>query len=418
LTPTCFVVCISLQLKNKIKCLRKQVIFHDYVCLGAAGGKECKVYMNENKLNYRKILEIVILGIICYWGLNHYEIIFKSAGKFISVIMPFILGFIIAFILNVLMIRVEKVLNKFFNVNKFKLIKRVTSISLSILILLGVLLLVVQLVIPEISNAIKLIAASLPDVFEMLAKLSKGDTGISLQLKSFFNSVDVQALVSDLSEFAKIGFTGVLGSTVDILSMFVNGIFNVVVGFVFAIYILMSKETLKRQTRKLLSVCVPPKITNKIIEIAAVSRTTFTNFIIGQTIEAIILGSLCALGMKIFGFPYAPMVGTLVGITAFIPIIGAFVGGGIGAFMIMTVDPMQALLFIIYLIILQQIEGDLIYPRVVGSSVGLPSIWVLFAVTVGGGLWGIVGVLFSVPTLSVIYLLLKEYVNNRSKSLE
>ena len=374
--------------------------------------------MNENKLNYRKILEIVILGIICYWGLNHYEIIFKSAGKFISVIMPFILGFIIAFILNVLMIRVEKVLNKFFNVNKFKLIKRVTSISLSILILLGVLLLVVQLVIPEISNAIKLIAASLPDVFEMLAKLSKGDTGISLQLKSFFNSVDVQALVSDLSEFAKIGFTGVLGSTVDILSMFVNGIFNVVVGFVFAIYILMSKETLKRQTRKLLSVCVTPKITNKIIEIAAVSRTTFTNFIIGQTIEAIILGSLCALGMKIFGFPYAPMVGTLVGITAFIPIIGAFVGGGIGAFMIMTVDPMQALLFIIYLIILQQIEGDLIYPRVVGSSVGLPSIWVLFAVTVGGGLWGIVGVLFSVPTLSVIYLLLKEYVNNRSKSLE
>lgn len=180
----------------------------------------------------------------------------------------------------------------------------------------------------------------------------------------------------------------------------------------------MSKETLKRQTRKLLSACLPPRITNKIIEIATISRTTFTNFIIGQTIEAIILGSLCALGMKIFGFPYAPMVGTLVGITAFIPIIGAFIGGGIGTFMIMTVDPMQALLFIIYLVILQQIEGDLIYPRVVGSSVGLPSIWVLFAVTVGGGLWGIVGVLFSVPTLSVIYLLLKEYINNRSKSLE
>lgn len=370
--------------------------------------------MNENKLNYRKILEIVILSIICYWGLNHYEMIFKSLSKLISVIMPFILGFIIAFILNVLMIRVEKVLNKFFSINKFKIIKRITSISLSILILLGVLLLVVKLVIPEISNAIKLIAVSLPDVFETLEKWSKGDSGISLQLKSFFDSVDVQALTSEFGEYAKIGFTGVLGSTVDILSMFVSSIFNIIVGFVFAIYILMSKETLKRQTRKLLSACVPPKITNKIIEIATISRTTFTNFIIGQTIEAIILGSLCALGMKIFGFPYAPMVGTLVGITAFIPIIGAFIGGGIGAFMIMTVDPMQALLFIIYLIILQQIEGDLIYPRVVGSSVGLPSIWVLFAVTVGGGLWGIVGVLFSVPTLSVIYLLLKEYVNNKS----
>ena len=374
--------------------------------------------MNENKLNYRKILEIVILGIICYWGLNHYEMIFKSISKLISVIMPFILGFIIAFILNVLMIRVEKVLNKFFTTNKFQIIKRIASIILSILILLGVLLLVVKLVIPEISNAIKLIAASLPEVFETLEKWSKGDSGISLQLKSFFDTVDVQSLISEFSEFAKIGFTGVLGSTVDILSMFVNGIFNIIVGFVFAIYILMSKETLKRQTRKLLSTCLPPKITNKIIEIATISRTTFTNFIIGQTIEAIILGSLCALGMKIFGFPYAPMVGTLVGITAFIPIIGAFIGGGIGAFMIMTVDPMQALLFIIYLVILQQIEGDLIYPRVVGSSVGLPSIWVLFAVTVGGGLWGIVGVLFSVPTLSVIYLLLKEYINNRSKSLE
>lgn len=374
--------------------------------------------MNENKLNYRKILEIVILGIICYWGLNHYEMIFKFISKLISVIMPFILGFIIAFILNVLMIRVEKVLNKFFTTNKFQIIKRIASIILSILILLGVLLLVVKLVIPEISNAIKLIAASLPEVFETLEKWSKGDSGISLQLKSFFDTVDVQSLTSEFSEFAKIGFTGVLGSTVDILSMFVNGIFNIIVGFVFAIYILMSKETLKRQTRKLLSTCLPPKITNKIIEIATISRTTFTNFIIGQTIEAIILGSLCALGMKIFGFPYAPMVGTLVGITAFIPIIGAFIGGGIGAFMIMTVDPMQALLFIIYLVILQQIEGDLIYPRVVGSSVGLPSIWVLFAVTVGGGLWGIVGVLFSVPTLSVIYLLLKEYINNRSKSLE
>ena len=374
--------------------------------------------MNENKLNYRKILEIVILGIICYWGLNHYEMIFKSISKLISVIMPFILGFIIAFILNVLMIRVEKVLNKFFTTNKFQIIKRLASIILSILILLGVLLLVVKLVIPEISNAIKLITTSLPEVFETLEKWSKGDSGISLQLKSFFDTVDVQSLTSEFSEFAKIGFTGVLGSTVDILSMFVNGIFNIIVGFVFAIYILMSKETLKRQTRKLLSACLPPRITNKIIEIATISRTTFTNFIIGQTIEAIILGSLCALGMKIFGFPYAPMVGTLVGITAFIPIIGAFIGGGIGAFMIMTVDPMQALLFIIYLVILQQIEGDLIYPRVVGSSVGLPSIWVLFAVTVGGGLWGIVGVLFSVPTLSVIYLLLKEYINNRSKSLE
>ena len=193
--------------------------------------------------------------------------------------------------------------------------------------------------------------------------------------------------------------------------MFVNGIFNIIVGFVFAIYILMSKETLKRQTRKLLSACLPPRITNKIIEIATISRTTFTNFIIGQTIEAIILGSLCALGMKIFGFPYAPMVGTLVGITAFIPIIGAFIGGGIGAFMIMTVDPMQALLFIIYLVILQQIEGDLIYPRVVGGAVGISGLYVLLSLVLFGNIFGFFGLLIAVPSMALIYAVGSRVIN-------
>lgn len=370
--------------------------------------------MNENSLDYRKILKIVLIAIVCFWGLNNYEIILSWLGKIMSVIMPFLLGFIIAFILNVLMIRVEKLLKLLFKGRWFNYFKRVISITLSILILIGILALVIKLVIPEISNAIKLIGASLPDVFAGLQEWGNNNGGISPQLEAFLNSIDFQSLAKDLSEFAKIGFTGVLGSTVDILSMFVSGIFNVIVGFVFAIYILMSKETLKRQSYKLLNSIVPTKVANKVVEVASIARTTFTNFIIGQTIEAIILGTLCALGMQILGFPYAPMVGTLVGITAFVPIIGAFIGGGIGAFMIMTVDFTQGLLFIVYLIILQQVEGDLIYPRVVGSSIGLPSIWVLFAVTVGGGLWGIAGILFSVPTLSVIYTLLKDFVNKRN----
>lgn len=372
--------------------------------------------MKEIKLDYRKILEIVLIAIVCYWGLNNYKLIFNSFNNILSVIMPFLIGFIIAFVLNVLMIRVEKLLMKFFKGKVFNYCKRIISISLSILILIGILVLIINLVIPEISNAIKLIVNSLPEVFEDIQAWSKSNSDISPRLESLLNNIDLNSITSEFSNIVKIGFTGVLGSTVDILSMIVGGIFNLIVGFVFAFYILVSKETLKRQTHKLINSCLPEKASTKLVEIATLSRTTFTNFIIGQTIEAIILGGLCAIGMQILGFPYAPMVGTLVGITAFVPIVGAFIGGGIGAFMIMTVDPMQAVFFIIYLIVLQQLEGDLIYPRVVGSSVGLPSIWVLFAVTVGGGLWGIAGVLFSVPVLSVIYALVKEHINNVSKN--
>lgn len=370
--------------------------------------------MIENKVKYRKILEIILISITFYWSLNHYEILFDAVQKILSIIMPFLLGIMIAFILNVLMIRIEKILSIVIDSKGFNHVKRIISIILSILILFGVIVLIIKLVIPELSNAFKVVTAGLPEVFDILKNWSKTNGNISPQLKAFVSEIDIQSVVSQFSDFAKVGVTGLLGSTVDILSVFVNSIFNVVVGFVFAVYILMSKETLKRQSHKLLKVYLPEKIVNKIIKVATVARTTFTNFIIGQTIEAIILGSLCALGMKLFGFPYAPMVGALVGITAFVPIIGAFIGGAIGAFVIMTIDPMQALLFIVYLIILQQIEGDLIYPRVVGSSIGLPSIWVLFAVTVGGGLWGIPGVLFSVPILSVIYTLVKEHINKRS----
>ena len=179
----------------------------------------------------------------------------------------------------------------------------------------------------------------------------------------------------------------------------------------------MSKESLKRQTTRLVRAYLPENVANGVLEVARLARTTFSNFIIGQTVEAFILGGLCTLGMIVLKLPYAPMVGSLVGITSFIPIVGAFIGGAIGVFMIFTVDYMQALIFLIFLIVLQQLEGDLIYPRVVGSSIGLPSLWVLFAVTVGGGLFGITGVLLGVPVVSVIYSLIKTQLKKREEHL-
>ncbi|MEG0109815.1 MAG: AI-2E family transporter, partial [Oscillospiraceae bacterium] len=222
-----------------------------------------------------------------------------------------------------------------------------------------------------------------------------------------------QDLSKTIFDFIKNGATGLLGGTVTMLSGIFNGVFNMVVAFIFALYILLNKEKLKSQLKRILQAYLPEKRTATVLEIARFSSNTFAHFISGQCIEACILGSLCWLGMLLFRFPYAPMVGALVGITALIPIIGAFVGTVVGGFMIFMIDPIQALWFVIFLLVLQQIEGNVIYPRVVGSSVGLPAMWVLAAVTVGGGLFGVVGMLFAVPTFSIVYTLLRRNVNKR-----
>lgn len=367
--------------------------------------------MDGVKIDYKKILEIVLIGIGCYWALNNFQIILDIFNSILAVIMPFLLGIMIAFILNVLMIRIEKILSRFILDKKYTSFKRVISIIVSLLIIIGVIGIIITLIIPELTNAIKVIVKSFPETFEQLQVWINQNGNSFPQLETWINSVDLNSIASELSGLFKIGLTGMLGSTVDVISMFFTSILNLVVGIVFALYILMSKETLKRQSHKLIDAYIPKRISVKLLEVGTLARTTFSNFVIGQTVEAFILGTLCAVGMAVLNLPYAPMVGSLVGITAFVPIVGAFIGGGIGAFMILTVDPMQALIFIIFLVVLQQLEGDLIYPRVVGSSVGLPSIWVLFAVTVGGGLWGITGMLFSVPVLSVVYALIKGHVN-------
>ena len=367
--------------------------------------------MDGVKIDYKKILEIVLIGIGCYWALNNFQIILDIFNSILAVIMPFLLGIMIAFILNVLMIRIEKILSRFILDKKYTSFKRVISIIVSLLIVIGVIGIIITLIIPELTNGIKVIVKSFPETFEQLQVWINQNGNSFPQLETWINSVDLNSIASELSGLFKIGLTGMLGSTVDVISMFFTSILNLVVGIVFALYILMSKETLKRQSHKLIDAYIPKRISVKLLEVGTLARTTFSNFVIGQTVEAFILGTLCAVGMAVLNLPYAPMVGSLVGITAFVPIVGAFIGGGIGAFMILTVDPMQALIFIIFLVVLQQLEGDLIYPRVVGSSVGLPSIWVLFAVTVGGGLWGITGMLFSVPVLSVVYALIKGHVN-------
>ena len=350
-------------------------------------------FMNKIEIDYKKTLKLVIIAIIAYWILNHYQIVLSLLSKLLSVLMPFIIGCMIAFVLNVLMIRIEKQLSKVIVNPKLKILKRVLSILGSIALVVGVVAIIIILIIPELVSAIKVIALSLPEVIDNLQNWTDSHSIYLPQLENLINQIDVESLGNELSKFAKTEFSGVLDSTIDILAVIVNGIVNFVLGLVFAIYILMSKETLKDQTKRLINAYLPSKVADNIFEVARLSRTTFSNFIIGQTVEAFILGALCTIGMIILGLPYAPI-------------------------MIFTVDYMQAFIFIIFLVILQQLEGDLIYPRVVGSTIGLPSIWVLFAVTVGGSLWGITGVLLGVPIVSVIYSLVKIQVKNREKRLK
>lgn len=209
------------------------------------------------------------------------------------------------------------------------------------------------------------------------------------------------------------GVSDIVGSTISVVGTIGMGVTNFVIGLIFAIYILANKETLGRQLGKVAAAYCRPVLLNKIKSVIKVANETFSSFIVGQCTEAVILGSLCILGMLIFRFPYAPMVGTFVGATALIPVVGAYLGAVVGFIMILTVSPIKAVLFIVFIIALQQLEGNLIYPKVVGSSIGLPGMWVLAAVTVGGGISGIGGMLIGVPLTATVYKLIRSDVNKR-----
>ena len=223
------------------------------------------------------------------------------------------------------------------------------------------------------------------------------------------------SIIQTAIDFLKNGAGSVLTSTFSVARTVINYLVNFFIGFVFACYILLQKEKLSRQIKKVLYAFLPEKAVQKTLDVASLSYRTFSNFVTGQCLEAVILGTMFFVVMSIFQFPYALLIGVVIAFTALIPIFGAFIGCVIGAFLILVVNPMKALMFIILFLVLQQIEGNLIYPHVVGGSVGLPSIWVLLAVTVGGSLMGVLGMLIFIPLFSVLYALFREFVYKRLK---
>jgi len=367
---------------------------------------------NSSKKIARWIIGIVTACIVIYLGLRNLGVVADAFNWVINIVFPLILGLAFALIINVPMRFFESHL---FRKSKGKVVSKIRkplSFVLALLLILGIVSGVISLVIPELISAIKLIADY---IIDMVSDIEK--TGVEkLPFGNLLKDVDWKSVVAGLEKWLKEESGTIMNSAVVTISAFIGGVVDLFIAFVFSIYILFNKESLKRQATRLIKAWLPRKFGEWIIHAADVSSKVFRNFISGQTLEGLILGSLCMIGMFILRLPYAPMVGALVGVTALVPVVGSLTGAIVGAFMIATESPVKALIFLVFLLVLQQIEGNFIYPKVMSSRINLPPIWVLAAITIGGGLAGAIGMLVAVPTVSVIYLLVKEATESREKS--
>lgn len=376
--------------------------------------------MELNKNNMKKILQIITFTVILCALLINFSQVIKWAGFTFSVCYPFILGGAIAFCLNLPMSFFEKKLfgEEQSRGKKAKALARPVSLLLTLLCLIAIIALVIGVVVPSLRDTFESIGTAmktfLPKAQLWLEEVFAGRDLIVDYISSFrLDNLDWSKWLSAVKDFAVSGAGSVLSYTMSATMVVVNSIVTFVIAFIFSIYILSQKERLGRQFRKLLKALCKEHVVERTLHICRLSHVTFSKFITGQCVEALILGAMFFVAMIICRFPYALLVGIVIAFTALIPIVGAFIGCFIGAFLILMVNPMQALAFVVMFLILQQIEGNLIYPHVVGNSVGLPSIWVLFAATVGGSLMGIVGMIIFIPIISVLYSLLRDWVNVR-----
>lgn len=364
----------------------------------------------------RKDIIIIISYIaLVIFALVNFSKILAFLGKVISIFSPFLLGIILAFVLNVLNNFIEKkIFGKIKPSKIWNKIKRPLCITLSLILVFLTIFFVMNLLIPQLKNSASLFTDTLPaykeDIIGILNKFDVDESTVNKVGEYLDNFGKV------ITDYIKGNSKDVITVTTEVATSVVNIISKGIITLVFAIYMTAQKETLSRQINKVMKAYLKPKTINKINTVGTLANKTFSNFVTGQCLEALIFGSLVFVGMLIFRFPYASTIGVLLGFTALIPIFGAFIGTAIGFILIMMVSPVKAILFVVFIIVLQQIEGNLIYPRVVGKSIGLPGMWVLLSVTVGGSIGGILGMLIATPLCSLLYALFTKMVNDRLKS--
>lgn len=371
--------------------------------------------MELNRDTINKIRGLILFTVITVIvGINYIKVLGLLAAA-VNMAAPFILGAAIAFVLNVPMRRIESSLSHV--LKKGSRLLRPVSIALSILLVAGVLFLVMFVVAPQLVRTLLGLQSSIPvffgEVRQWLEQLFAENPQILINMEQI--QIDWQQLFNDSLKFLKNGAGSMLDTTFSAAISIVNGMSTFLIGFIFSIYILLQKENLIRQIKKLLAAFLPERTVEGIVRIAALTSRTFSNFFTGQCMEAVILGSMFFIVLVVLRLPYALLIGVLIAFTALIPVFGAFIGWAVGAFLMLIISPMDALLFSVVFFTLQQIEGNMIYPHVVGNSVGLPSIWVLVAVTLGGSMMGVVGMLIFIPLCSVLYTLLRDTVNERLK---
>lgn len=371
--------------------------------------------MEISKETRKHLMQIIAFGILLYCGIQNFDVVINAVRFVLSLIMPFLIGGAIAFVLNVPMKKIEKHL--FAKSTKFEKFRRPAAYVLTLACVIGIIVLAVVVIVPELGNTFSIIAAQIPKTFNKLSKwlATIPETYPALEPAIAELNIDWNSVSKTAVDLVQSVGGGLFDSGVGIFSGIVNGVATFFIAFVFSVYILFQKEKLGRQIRQIMYALLPDKVTEKVLEVTFLSSQIFSNFLSGQCLEAVILGSMFVVAMSIFRLPYALLIGVTIAITALIPIFGAFIGCAVGFLLIVMVNPIQALWFVALFLVLQQLEGNLIYPHVVGSSVGLPSIWVLVAVTLGADLFGIGGILIFIPLCSVIYSLFRKFVKERLK---
>ncbi len=375
--------------------------------------------MEFSKEKMKQIRRLMLFATVLILLVIYSKSVFGGIVFGMQIVRPFLYGGIIAFVLNLPMKWIENCLLKKWKGRLARKLKRPLSMVLSVVAVVLLVTVVVRTVVPQISTTISELGKKIPtftsNMINELEKVSKNYPELEDQVAELEKiEIDWDSMIDSAMGFLKNGVGSMLTSTVSVASNIVGGIINLVIAFIFALYILSQKEKLANQGKRVLTAYLPETIHTRILQILQQLNINFSNFITGQCMEAVILGAMFILAMTIFDMPYAFMVGVLIGFTSLIPVVGAFIGCIVGAFLILIENPILAFWFVVMFLIIQQIEGNLIYPKVVGNSVGLPSIWVLAAVSIGGSMFGVAGILFFIPLLATAYSLLRDSVNKRN----
>lgn len=376
--------------------------------------------MELSRDTVKKIMFLIVFTILVAVTLFNFDIVIQGVSFLFQICVPFLLGAGIAFILNLPMQFYERTLFTEHMKNKYAIMKKLArpvSLTLSLVSVFGIIVLVVFVVVPElyksVMNLVPVMQEFVPKAEEWVLELFPGNKNIEELVASL--EFDWEEIIQNIIEFLKNGVGNVLDTTVSLVKNVLSKLTNFFIGFVFAIYILIQKEKLRIQVEKIMYAFLPKYVNDKIQEISSLTYRIFKSFLTGQCLEAVILGSMFFVVISVINFPYALLIGVLIAFTALIPILGSFIGCAISVFLIFMTSPLKALIFIVIFLILQQIEGNFIYPKVVGNSVGLPSIWVLAAVSLGGSLMGVLGMIIFIPLVSVFYTLFRSYVYKQLK---